>query len=140
MLNYNRHRCVDCHFFIRRSRPGGQEMTSMVSRDERAGSRIGDFSWANRQWALSCYFGVWDEGVAPVSDYWQTIVKEERGDSCFFRRYHPGMLLPAAKLLQEREMAAREARGDRRLTLCALVVAVIAIVAQVRTSVITGTA
>ena len=49
----------------------------------------------------------------------------------FFFRHRPGMLLPAAKVLQQREVASQDTRRERRLTLCALVIAVLAIVADV---------
>jgi hypothetical protein len=123
--------CIDCHFFVE----GDRENTVLIKASERESLRQGNNPWATRDLALSCSFGVWDEGLAPfdflVDDRQQTIVEKDRGDSCFWWPYNPAMLLPAAKILQEREAKNREAEHDRILTRKALWIAAIALVANV---------
>ena len=83
--------------------------------------------------ALSCYFGVWDEGHSScdVSQRPVVIAGTDRRNFCFFWGHRPGMFLPAAKVLQEREARLHEARRDRRLTLWGLWIAAAALIANV---------
>jgi len=87
--------------------------------------------WKTQACVLSCSFGVWDEGsdffAFLEDDRHQTIVEKDRGDSCFWWPYNPAMLLPAAKILQEREAKNRDAARDRLLTRIALWIAVFAL-------------
>jgi len=125
--------CVDCHFFMKEARgiPGGPH-TLEVKEDERAKSRSGDYSWHLDHYVVTCDFRVWDEGHNfDRSRKHEILTQVQRRDSCFFWKHRPGMLLPAARLLQEREAKAREARGDRRLTMYGLWLAAFALVAQV---------
>ena len=76
-----------------------------------------------------CNFMVWDQGVHfDIGWRYEVIVETERSDSCFFFPWRQGMLLPAARLLQEREATNREANRDRLLTRWGLWIAAIALV------------
>ena len=69
----------------------------MVSDSERNKVRVNDFDWVRPEAALSCYRGVWDEGLSfDQSQRQKVIVDTKRGKSCFFRAYEPGMMLPTS--------------------------------------------
>ena len=121
--------CVDCHFLVKWTRIDGETHTYVLNDEERRKSREGDYGWVGNEWALACDFRVWDEGTRPDTGLRSNLImKTNRSESCFFRKYHPGMLLPAARILQEREMLASEARKDRRLTIYGLYIAAIGLV------------
>lgn len=108
----------------------------VVTEKERQATRSGDLSWHDERKApvaLACNMEVWDEGVEgfPHDARVAFLVHQERKGFCFFRRHHPGMLLPAARELQRREMAASEARSDRLLTIIGLWIAAGALLASV---------
>lgn len=91
---------------------------------------------------LCCYKGVWDEKefIRNINeqndrvqlnknsedyrklkeDLWTTIVltkrsaKNPRGNSCFYRAFQTGILLPAAEELETREAIQQEAAADRK--------------------------
>jgi hypothetical protein len=124
---------VDCHFFVKTTRfSGADPFVQVVSTAERARVRTEDFGWRHPEEALSCYLGVWDEGVNfDVAKRAEVIARTDRRGFCFFWPARPGMLLPAARLLQEREAQAREASRDRRLALIGLWIAAAALVVNV---------
>jgi hypothetical protein len=91
-----------------------------------------DFSWVADAEALECAFLVWGVGFGTApEDFYQTIVATDRKGFCFFYPFHPGMLLPAAKILQQRAAEAEEADKGRRLTRTSLLIAGIALGANV---------
>jgi len=111
-------------------------MVFVVTEAERRACRNHDLSWHDEvkaPVALACYMGVWDQGVGEfdIGKRYELLVETERRGFCFFWRHRPGMLLGAAKELQAREMAAGEARKDRRLTLVGLWIAALALLADV---------
>lgn len=128
-----RQACVDCHFFVSQFRNRSDTpLTDVVNETNRESSRGNDFSWCPAQLSLMCHLMVWDQGVRfDLARRYEVIVETERSDSCFFFRWRQGMLLPAARLLQEREAALREASRDRRLTLVGLWIAAIALIVGV---------
>jgi hypothetical protein len=100
--------CVDCHFLVKEWRDRQPAHISLVTEGERNSSRRGDFAWhdeAKGALAIACYRGVWDQGVGGFekANRYALLVETERESSCFFFQYRPGMLLPTAKELQERE-------------------------------------
>ena len=111
--------CVDCHFFMRRNGQCSGNLEE-IKEPERKSLRQGGDPWASRNCELSCSFGVWDEGLDFFdfleANRYQVIVETNRRGFCFWWPYHPGMLLPAAKILQEREAKNRDAEHDRSLT------------------------
>jgi len=122
--------CADCHFFVKEARglPTPEPIVLNVSAGERRSAKGGDFSWTKETQALACHFGVWDEGFNfDQRTRTETIAGVNRRGFCFFWHYRPGMMIPAAKVLQEREAQARLASRDRRLTILGLWVAVIAL-------------
>ncbi len=125
--------CVDCHFFVKEVRDtAGAPYTLTVTADERALARKGDYTWHKSHLAICCSFGVWDEGhMFDMAKRHEVIVETERRNFCFFWRYRAGMMLPAAKTLQEREAQQREATIDRRLTVWGLWIAAAALLASV---------
>ena len=136
MIFKHKQYCVDCHFFVKKESEHGSRLeASEINAPERETLRQGNDPWKTRDCDLSCSFGVWDEGPNffgfPTDARHQTIVEKDRGDSCFWWPYNPAMLLPATKILQEREAKNREAEHDRILTRKALWIAAIALVANV---------
>jgi hypothetical protein len=117
--------CIDCHFFKKDFEQRPWEINSLQREAISSGETdlSGDFSYG-------CYFMVWDAGYCcglDVSELFKDIVAKERND-CFFWPYRPGMLFPAAKELQKREVETHEASRDRGLTTIGLWIAAIAIV------------
>jgi hypothetical protein len=122
--------CADCHFFVKEARdlPTPQPIVLDVALSERATAKANDFTWAKQYHALGCHFGVWDEGYNfDMAKRFEVIADTDRRDLCFFWRFRPGMLIPAAKILQEREARDREAGKDRCLTVLGLWIAAVAL-------------
>lgn len=124
MFLKHKHTCVDCHFF-------GKEASGLsleVETSDREAARKGDFSWAAEHYALVCTFGVWDAGYNFCrADRQRVIAETDRRNFCFWWKHRPGMLIPAAKILQEREARDRDSARDRRLTQLGLWIAAIAL-------------
>lgn len=125
--------CVNCHFLVKEARGLAPDpITLEVRTSEREQTRIGDYSWTAEHYALACHFVVWDEGHNFDRQHrHEVLVATDRRNFCFWWRHRPGMLIPAAKILQEREANTREASRDRRLTLYGLWIAAVALVANV---------
>lgn len=121
--------CLDCHFLMKESRDGKFLLTTR----ERQSIQERDYHWLHDTYSLACYFGVWDEGLSTSDkqDRNEVIVETNRKGFCFFWRYRPGMLFPAAEVLQQREAATREADRDRRFTVVGLWLAAIALIVDV---------
>ena len=117
--------CIKCHFFIktRYSPNSNNEHVLYISEKERNSIQSNEFSWKKDDSSLSCYFGVWDEGVGLHDDLYGLLIKTDRRNYCFYREYKPGMLLPAAKILQEREDEYRKTNKNRKLTMIGLWIA-----------------
>lgn len=120
--------CADCHFFVREERTIHPVVTLEIETRERQSARNGDFSWLHQNSTLCCSLGVWDEGHNfNRANRGQVIAQINRRNFCFWWKHHPAMLLPAAKVLQEREAKNRDASRDRRLTIYGLWIAAIAL-------------
>ena len=132
MFLKHKHTCIDCHFFVKEARELPNRFTLEVETSDREAARKGDFSWAAEHYTLACTFGVWDEGHNFCrADRHRVIAETERHNFCFWWKHRPGMLIPAAKILQEREAKDHDSARDRRLTLCGLWIAAIALVVNV---------
>jgi len=120
--------CLDCNFLVKTFR---QEHVFTLSDKDKENIRKNDFT-TFENYGLSCYMGVWAQGVDSfnIGDRFEVIANVERKNFCFFRKYTPGMLLPAAKILQERESADSAASRDRRLTIMGLWIAAVALIAN----------
>ena len=122
--------CVNCHFFVKNLRDNNRELTFDVSANERDLCRKNNFSWQKEE-SLACHLSVWDEGYRLNQSKYDLIVQQNRSNYCFFWKYRPGMLQPAAETLQKREMEIREASKDRRLTIIGLWIAALALLISV---------
>jgi len=118
--------CADCHFLVREARGiQPQPITLGVTVAERAKAKRGDYSWLLDHYALCCHRGVWDEGHGLDPGQRHTVVcRTNRRGKCFFWRFRPGMMLPAAVELQKGEAEAAEKHRARRLTSYGLLLAV----------------
>ena len=118
------HSCVNCHFFSKLH----NRIPLEIQEDERSSIRKGDFSPIKEHYSLCCHYGVWDEGHNfDKRQRSKIIVQTDRKKFCFFFKHRPGMLLPAARILHEREVLFRESSRDRKLTIIGLWIAAIAL-------------
>ena len=134
MLCHCKEICADCHFFVKEARelPSSDPIVLRITEEERAKTRANDFAWLKPPYTLSCHFTVWDEGFdLPRDRRYKVIAETDRRRKCFFWKYNPAMLLPAAKVLQEREARDRATLRERWLTIVGLWIATIALVAQI---------
>lgn len=91
----------------------------------------GDLGWQNEDEALSCYRGIWDEGVGfPESSKNEQVSKIRRNGRCYYFPYQPGMLLPAAERVQESRLVQNRELQKVRLAIYALVLSVLALLAK----------
>ena len=124
MRGRSKQSCVDCHFLMKQSNP---HKFGATDRDREA-IKNQDYSPFTHM-SLGCYFGVWDEGYNFATERrHEVIVETNRKNYCFFWKYRPGMLFPAAEVLQKREADNQEAARDRKLTLIGLFIAAVALV------------
>jgi len=120
--------CRACHFLAKLTPPtihakdaDNSPTPSELSHDERellagggpASSVVGKAS------TIACYRGVWDQGYITASGLKKSqkeIITGERGESCFFYPFTPGMFFPAARELERRQANRREGERDREVT------------------------
>jgi len=127
-----RQTCSACHFFVRTAGLDTGPVPLAVSETYREQAKSLNFSWVSKRDTLMCSHGVWDEGFNfDVRDRAKVIGETDRRDFCFFWKHRPGMFVPPAKVLQEREARYREARKERHLTLWGLWIAALALAANV---------
>ena len=124
--------CIDCHFFSKTVFVPGKSYIFSVNKDERNRSQNKDFAWKHEGESLQCAMGVWDEGGSPVKYnlFDLTVIQNRRG-KCFFMKYSPGMLMEAAKTLQNREDAHRRIKLGWYLTIIGLFISAIALIVNV---------
>lgn len=122
---WGRQTCSDCYYFVREARGlQPQPITLEVSRADRDRAKRGDYSWHSDTYALCCFRKVWDEGHQWDPDQRHAVISQtNRRGKCFFWRFQPGMLLPAALELQTKERDAADKARSRRLTFWGLVIA-----------------
>jgi hypothetical protein len=122
--------CVSCHFFLRSHRgDDGREIPLEATNDCRDLAAGGNLSW-QRQWeSLACHKGIWDEGVGfPGSSALEQISKLNRRNKCYFFKYQPGMLLPAAEKLQQEGAAKSTDLRNYRLGIYALAATILGLI------------
>jgi hypothetical protein len=120
--------CKGCHFLAKLTPPN---MHTSRSDSSPSSSELSDFdreclaggppasSVVGESSSIACYLHVWDQGYLTTDGQKKTqteIISGERGESCFFYPYTPGMLFPAAVELERRQSNRREAERDRELT------------------------
>jgi hypothetical protein len=111
-----RQACVDCHFLTNERRVSDTTSRNEVSEAQRNQTRGNDLSWHRDSYCLMCDFLVWDEGFKVREEQLYEIIVETEREDCFFWPWHPGMLLPAARVLQERAAVREERDRELRLT------------------------
>jgi hypothetical protein len=133
MFNLRKQYCVDCHFFVEElPTQSGQPFTCEIHTSDRKEVRNNDFSWKSSESRLACSFDVWKDNYhSEGTDRQKQIVETNRRDFCFWWPYHPGMLIPAAKILQERKSKERESSRGSRLTIWGLWIASLALIANI---------
>ncbi len=136
--------CVNCHFLMKWDRDlsslqgnpsAPQELKDFVTAQERGALRkdggleaFGNEDGRIGSYNLACYQNVWDSAnfrKDSPRDI-RIIVTRNRGESCFFYPYTPGMFFPAAAELERREADRREAKRDRGLTKWSIILGIIA--------------
>ena len=130
---FEKHTCAGCHFFIRTHiQRDGKAFALEISAVNRAKAKTGDLCWQREAEALSCYKGVWDEGLG-VHETSKTefISHVKRSGRCYYFAYQPGMLLPTAEKLQEARPAKLLEGQKYRLAIYGLVLAAIGLAAKV---------
>ncbi len=116
--------CRNCHFLIKNLREF--EFANSLSMEERIKCKNEDFSFLREKHgeSLECSHLVWSEGLPghESPDYNSLINQINRKDGCFYFKYRPGMLIPAAKELEKRKSDLYQLRKDRRLTEIGLII------------------
>lgn len=123
--------CVDCEFFAEIQGPLSDKTVLEISEKEREASRKNDYTWVLPGSVLACERGVWHGGNIDKGKHHREIVEVNRRGFCFWWKNRPGMLTPAAEILQKREEDERHASRDRRLTIVGLWIAALALLANV---------
>ena len=135
--------CLKCHFMERHfPQQSAGWLTLSVTEEERAQLQAGSLPpqvFSSVECALACYRGVWDHANLgkDVPSGLRSLLAQERGETCFFYPYTPGMFFPAARVLERRNADRREAEKDRKLTRNAFRVALIALIASILTTILT---
>lgn len=125
-----KHCCYNCHFLCLWNRvPGNDNLETCFDsvpsekreifflnpkKNDKIKKGIDD----KTGWHLRCRKEVWDSANFQ-SDQEKNIPKNlsmNRGDTCFFYKYIPGICFPAAYELKRRESDRREAEENRKLT------------------------
>lgn len=126
----NKKLCVNCHFLTLTSKNLNDDSIYITTPNisDRKELMKGNFEIIEKPFSLSCYFKVWSEGYSPekegkANDMKYIINKFNRKNFCFFWKYRPNMLFPAAEKLQEREYNLKQTAKDRMYTRIALYIA-----------------
>ena len=123
--------CLNCHFFSKEHHPEHGEGVFKFSLDleERKRFKEDPVGFDRGWYSLSCYMGVWDEGVSRVSSDEDTVLfSQERGRSCFFFPYRKAMLFPAAVEMQKREETNWQLKTTHKFTVIGLWIAGVGLV------------
>jgi len=81
-----------------------------------------DFSWKKDFVSIGCDFLVWDEGFNLKGNIFDVTTKTKRGN-CFFWKFIPGMLQPAARELQKRDSENKKLKKSLSYTRAGLYIA-----------------
>jgi hypothetical protein len=106
----------------------GSHYVLEISREQRDLAQGGELAWQREYESISCYRGIWDEGVGfSDSTKLDQMTKLERKNRCYFIPYQAGMLLPAAEKLQEKNYEQARELQKLRYTAYAILVSLLAI-------------
>jgi hypothetical protein len=107
------------------------EYTLEVAEQQRELALSGDLTWQREAESLACFKGVWDEGLGVARPTLANLIaKEKRKGKCYFFPYQCGMLLPAGERLQQHQQARADDSSKYRLTIYALVLTILGLVAK----------
>ncbi|HKQ49708.1 MAG TPA: hypothetical protein VJZ71_16665 [Phycisphaerae bacterium] len=128
-----RHSCLKCHFLMRWDRPStGADNKMLVTQKMREDLErgVGPMMACGSNYHLACFHNVWDDANPhdSVGADLQSRLRAERGESCFFYPYTPGMFFPAAAELERRESDRREAKSDRRMAMWGTVIGLLGVI------------
>ena len=128
--------CSTCHYFVRTRNPErGERHTFEISHSIRVKAAQKELTWQREDESLSCFRGIWDEGVGfPESSKVEQIATLRRNGRCYYFPYQPGMLLPAAEKLQDARLTQTRELYKLRLAVYALVVSILALLAKLLVS------
>ncbi len=118
--------CINCQFFCKEHRPehGEDVFKFSLNEEERKRFKTDPIGFDRGWYSLSCYMGVWDESVSPVSATEDDVLfSRDRGRSCFFFTYRKSMLFPAAAEMQKREESNRQLKSSYKFTIIGLWIA-----------------
>jgi len=132
--------CANCHFlklYTILPTNGSKDIRTLKSKD-RDSIRKGNFedvTWD--KYIFECHRGVWSEGFNGREGFDRSKEKRQeminetpRKNFCYFWKYRPGMFFPVAEELQKRDYELEYAAKDRRLAICGLFIAAIALLAN----------
>jgi hypothetical protein len=135
--------CVNCHFFTRKTEYAGGGVSQVPVPDtDRGNLRQSEMnqlemSMDKRRYIVNCSRAVWEEKRGDTyANLRPQLVDRDRGEECYFRKYVPGMALPAAEELEAREQQARMAAQSMDLTRKSIKVATWGLFANVALGVI----
>ena len=96
--------CANCHFFSKMTllknnerlcdTINNKERDALIKKDEKPRTHTDSI--------LTCYKGVWDEGIDKIDNFSEFIINKKR-NNCFFYPYQNNMLFKAADELQKRQ-------------------------------------
>ena len=134
-----KHVCRNCHFLSKeiREENTGRVLNFSVTADEREQVRNGNINFVKDHYCLKCYQGVWDEGVTPGKENRSKIVNDtNRKNKCFYWKYSPGTLFPAAVELQKRKAENEQLKRSNLYTRIGLWIAAIGLILSAITALI----
>ena len=131
-LSRSKQVCADCHFFCRHYRShNGQDFTFEIQSKSRDLAVAGDFSWQRPTEAIACNKGIWDESVGlRETSKAQQVAETDRRGRCYYFKYQPGVLFPAAEKLQQEASSRSSEKLRLRLTIYALMLTVVGLLAK----------
>jgi hypothetical protein len=109
--------CVNCHFLAEKILlKDNKSITDSIGLNLRNTIKEQKIKpSATSDGVMVCHQGVWDEGIAPHNNFYNSCVAENR-NNCFFYPYQENMLFRAAKELQKRVQENKELKRSNMYT------------------------
>lgn len=112
--------------------PEGHESKMLVTSEMREGLARGENPLAvcGQNYSLACFQNVWDDFNRHdnTSTELRTRLTKERGETCFYYPYAPGMFFPAAAELERRQADRHEAQRDRKVGMWGIIIGLVGVV------------